>query len=87
MHVCTHVCVFLWKDSVAEVERERYRELMDVIAWFFFDLLVLGYAEDPETGLSFRIPGGLEWAIYIEVSPNCQKSLDTYLTYDDIHPT
>ena len=41
---------------------------MDVIAWFFFDLLVLGYVEDPDTGLSFRIPGGLEWAVYIEVS-------------------
>ena len=53
---------------MADVERERYRELMDVIAWFFFDLLVLGYVEDPDTGLSFRIPGGLEWAVYIEVS-------------------
>jgi len=57
---------------------------MDVIAWFFFDLLVLGYAEDPETGLSFRIPGGLEWAVYIEVSPElavcvCSRSLLTLL--------
>ena len=52
---------------MAEVERERYHELMDVIAWFFFDLLVLGYVEDPNSGLSFRIPGGLEWAVYIEV--------------------
>lgn len=40
---------------------------MDVIGWFFFDLLVLGYVEDPDSGLSFRIPGGLHWAIYIEV--------------------
>ena len=56
------------QDSDADVERERYRELMDVIARFFFDLLVLGSVEDPDTGLSFGIPGGLEWAVYIEVS-------------------
>ena len=55
------------QDSVAESERSRYRELMDVIGWFFFDLLVLGYVEDLDTGLSFRIPGGLQWAVYIEV--------------------
>ena len=41
---------------------------MEVIGWFFFDLLILGYVEDPTTGISFRIPGGLEWAIYIEVT-------------------
>ena len=41
---------------------------MEVIGWFFFDLLILGYVEDPVTGNSFRIPGGLEWAIYIEVN-------------------
>ena len=40
---------------------------MEVIGWFFFDLLILGYVEDPATGKSFRIPGGLEWAIYVEV--------------------
>ena len=41
---------------------------MEMIGWFFFDLLILGYVEDPATGKSFRIPGGLEWAIYVEVS-------------------
>ena len=44
---------------------------MEVIGWFFFDLLILGYVEDPATGKSFRIPGGLEWAIYIEVRHAC----------------
>ena len=51
---------------------------MEVIGWFFFDLLILGYVEDPATGKSFRIPGGLEWAIYVEVnvtSLNDYKSL------------
>lgn len=40
---------------------------MDVIGWFFFDLFLLGYVEDSNTGLSFRLPGGLTWEIYIEV--------------------
>ena len=48
-------------------ECERYQQLMEVIGWFFFDLLILGYVEDQDTGRSFRIPGGLQWAIYIEV--------------------
>jgi hypothetical protein len=52
---------------VDEKERERYRQLMDVIGWFFFDLFILGYVEDPNTGKSFRLPGGLKWAVYIEV--------------------
>ena len=44
-----------------------YRRLIEVIGWFFFDLLILGYVEDRDTGLSFRLPGGLDWAIYMEV--------------------
>ena len=44
-----------------------YRRLIEVIGWFFFDLLILGYVEDRDTGLSFRLPGGLDWAIYVEV--------------------
>lgn len=55
------------QDSVADSERERHKQLMEAIGWFFFDLLLLGYVEDPETGLSFRIPGSLQWALYIEV--------------------
>lgn len=50
---------------------------MDTINWFFFDLFILGYVEDPLTGTSFRYPGGLEWAIYIEV-----PSLDLALSPD-----
>ena len=42
-------------------------ELVETIGWFFFNLLVLGYVEDPSTGASFRFPGGQKWAIYIEV--------------------
>lgn len=49
-------------------EKHQYKELMEIIGWFFFDLFVLGYVEDPNTGLSFRLPGGLEWAVYIEAS-------------------
>ena len=52
---------------VDEKERERYHQLMEVIGWFFFDLFILSYVEDPDTGISFRIPGGLKWAVYIEV--------------------
>ena len=38
------------------------------VGWFFFDLLFLCYVEDPATGMSFQIPGGLSWAVYVEVS-------------------
>ena len=41
--------------------------MIEVIGWFFFDLLILGYVEDRDTGLSFRLPGGLDWVIYVEV--------------------
>ena len=50
-----------------EVELNSYKELIDTIGWFFFDLFVLGYVEDPLTGVSFRFPGGMSWAVYIEV--------------------
>ncbi len=53
---------------MAENERTSYRELVEVIGWFFFDLFVLGYVEDAGTGLSFRMPGQLKWRVYIEVS-------------------
>ncbi len=55
---------------MADSERSRYRELMGVIGWFFFDLFVLGYVEDADSGLSFRMPGQLMWAVYIEVRPH-----------------
>ena len=40
---------------------------MKVIGWFVFDLFLLGCVEDPVTGLSFSIPGGMGWRIYVEV--------------------
>ena len=44
-----------------------YCQLMEVLGWFFFDLLVLGYVEDKDTGLSFHLPAGLNWVVYVEV--------------------
>ena len=55
------------EESQGDSERDHLKALVETISWFFFDLLVLGYVEDTNTGASFRIPGGLEWAIYIEV--------------------
>lgn len=51
-----------------EIERSSYSELIEMIRWFFFDLLLLGYIEDFTTGLSFCFPKGLDWAVFIEVS-------------------
>ena len=59
--------IFPSQESVDESERVHHQKLMEVIGWFFFDLLILGYVEDFNTGLSFRIPGGKAWAIYVEV--------------------
>ena len=55
------------QESVDDIEQARHRQLMEVIGWFFFDLLMLGYVEDSDTGLSFHIPRGLAWGIYVEV--------------------
>lgn len=41
---------------------------MTDVGWFFFELLILGYVEDPATGKSFPLPGGLSWEIYVEVT-------------------
>ena len=56
-----------------------YRRLIEAIGWFFFDLLILGYVEDRNTGLSFRLPGGLDWVIYVEV-----PSRDLTLTSEEM---
>ena len=55
------------QESVDESETQNYKELMKVIGWFFFDLFLLGYVEDPVTGFSVSIPGGMDWKIYVEV--------------------
>ena len=77
-HTYTHTHTYMYtQDSVADSERERHQKLVEAIGWFFFDLLLLGYVEDPETGLSFRIPSSLEWTLYIEVrrhQPRTQAS-------------
>ena len=53
-----------------DIEQARHHRLTEVIGWFFFDLLMLGYVEDSDTGLSFHIPRALAWAIYVEVCAN-----------------
>ena len=55
------------QDSEKDSEKKLYGHLMNEIGWFFFDLLILGYVEDPITGKSFRFPVGLDWTIYVEV--------------------
>ena len=59
--------IFPSQESVDESELVRHQQLMEVIGWFFFDLLMLGYVEDSNTGLSFCIPRRRAWAIYVEV--------------------
>lgn len=63
-------------------------ELMKSVNWFFFDFLILGYVEDPNTGESFRLPGGLEWAIYIEVPSlsHSYKPEDSLRMFQDLVP-
>ena len=71
LHVQIQSCVFSHQNISSEdkhtAEHTLYRRLIEVIGWFFFDLLILGYVEDRDTGLSFRLPGGLDWVIYVEV--------------------
>ena len=74
------------QDSVESSERSRYLEFMKMIGWFFFDLFLLGYVEDFKTGLSFRLPGGLQWKVYIEVNlqPHVLKArINIYLAITD----
>ena len=56
-----------------------YIQLMEVVSWFFFELIILGYVEDKESGLSFRLPGGINWQIYVEV-----PSRDLEMTPDEM---
>lgn len=53
--------------TVSENEKKNYKELLNIISWFFFDLILLGYVEDPLTRLSVSIPAGVDWKIYVEV--------------------
>jgi len=67
---------------VDDKERNKYEQLIETIGWFFFDLFILGYVEDPVTGNSFRFPGGMQWAVYVEVSRGNGHS-DTRYTVQD----
>ena len=49
------------------IVKNKYRSLMEIVGWFFFELFLLGYVEDAETGLSFYLPKKLELVVYIEV--------------------
>jgi len=49
-------------------EQMNYKKLMNTLAWFFFKLLVFEYVEDLKTGMTFRLPGGQKWKIFIEVA-------------------
>ena len=58
----------LVQDSVDDKERSKYEQLIETIGRFFFDQFLLGYVENPVTGNSFCFPGGMQWAVYVEVS-------------------
>ena len=55
----------LVQDSVDDKERSKYEQLIETIGRFFFDQFLLGYVENCN---SFRFPGGMQWAVYVEVS-------------------
>ena len=67
LSLASTVSFCVMQESVDDQERQRYNQLIEAAGWFFFDLFILGYVEDPITGCSFRFPGGMKWAIYIEV--------------------
>ena len=57
----------MFQDSTPD-KKSPYHELMNKVGWFFFDLLVLGYVEDPSSGKSFHFPANHSWKLFIEVS-------------------
>jgi hypothetical protein len=54
-------------ESVDQNEKKDYKNLMDDMGWFMFNLLALGYVSDAQTGKSFRIPRNCSLRLYIEV--------------------
>ena len=58
---------FVYQINATTEEQTNNDNLMNTLAWFFFKLLVFGYVEDLETGVAFRLPGGLSWRIFVEV--------------------
>ena len=59
------LCFFQPESTRDDVE--LYNSVMTKVWWFLFDLFFLGYVEDPETGISFTMPQGLQWSFYFEV--------------------
>ena len=55
------------QDSSSEQDKQAYRILVTRLQCFLFDLFFLGYVEDPQSGLSFSMPKGLKWHVYVEV--------------------
>jgi hypothetical protein len=52
-------------------EQEEFDHWVEQTSWFFFQLLVMGYVEDIESGESFHLPTGLGWKIFVEVWLAC----------------
>jgi hypothetical protein len=55
-------------DSFDVAMQELYNQRIEGVRWFFFSLLILGYVEEANCGMSFQFPTGLSWRIYVEVS-------------------
>ena len=56
--------LFFYQESTVD------KKFMNTLAWFFFKLLIFEYMEDLETGITFRLPGGYHWKIFVEVTIN-----------------
>lgn len=84
-HPCSH---YTFLKSPEDEDKQSgmhipYCRLMEVIGWFFFDLLILGYVEDMDTGLSFHLLGGPGWHVYVEVpsrdiNMTCDETLEQF---------
>ena len=65
--VIAFIALQLFQNNVADEERKQFTQLMDKIGWFIFDLFILGYVHDSHTGMTFAVPKGVNWKVYIEV--------------------
>ena len=54
-----------------DTEQLECKRLFAVIWQFFFELFVLGYVEDPSSGLSFRLSLGLNWTLLAVLEVIC----------------
>ena len=59
------------QESESEGDKKHFKQLSSEISWFFFCLFVVEYVEDASSGLSFRLPKGLLWSVYVEVCLVC----------------